>query len=93
LIHIKRWAHDPCICSNMNDPSEKEMVERCEGCIQMKKSARRTAPSSLIPCDGSTPERVVVKEAVNIDFFVLVNEGFKLVVVEDNDPRNSVGVT
>lgn len=41
---------------------------------------------ALVPGDGSTPERVVVEEI----FLAVAVEGFKLVIVHDNDSGDMV---
>ena len=48
---------------------------------------------TLVPRNGSTPERVVVKKAVGVGLSLMINKCLKFVVVQHNDSRYAVCVT
>lgn len=46
----------------------------------------------LVPGDGTTPERVIVKEIVDVGLLVFVHKRFEFVFVQDNDTRDAISL-
>ena len=47
----------------------------------------------LVPCDGTTPEGIVIEETVHVRVrLAFVHERFQLIIVQDNHTGNAVGL-